>query len=291
MRQIYNFVFGLLLVTTLAAKSVDAQQSTPPPAEAPVLRLTLQDALDRARRNSVTYQAAATEARIAHEDKKQSVAALLPSFNYDNSAIYTEGTGAGSNSVKFVANNAVHEYFSQGNIHQALDVAGFAGARRASALAAAAHARAEVAARGLVVTVVQNYFAVTAARAKLEAAQSAADEGARFLKLTQDLEHGGEVAHSDVIKAELQANDRSRQLQEENLALLNARLDLSVLIFSDFTDNFDLAEDLHASVPLPTLVDFQAKTGARNPEVSAAIESARAAGDGVFAARAAYLLR
>ena len=128
-----------------------------------------------------------------------------------------------------------------------------------------------------------------AARAKLEAAQSAADEGARFLKLTQDLEHGGEVAHSDVIKAELQANDRSRQLQEANLALLNARLDLSVLIFSDFTDNFDLAEDLHASVPLPTLVDFQAKTGARNPEVSAAIEGARAAGDGVFAARAAYL--
>jgi outer membrane protein TolC len=283
MRQIYNFVFGLLLVTTLAAISVDAQQSTPPPAEAPVLRLTLQDALDRARRNSVTYQAAATEARIAHEDKKQSVAALLPSVNYDNSAIYTEGTGAGSNSVKFVANNAVHEYFSQGNIHQALDVAGFAGARRASALAAAAHARAEVVARGLVVTVVQNYFAVTAARAKLEAAQSAADEGARFLKLTQDLEHGGEVAHSDVIKAELQANDRSRQLQEANLALLNARLDLSVLIFSDFT------EDLHASVPLPTLVDFQAKTGARNPEVSAAIEGARAAGDGVFAARAAYL--
>ena len=48
-------------------------------------------ALNRARKNSVVYQAAVTDARVAHEDKKQAVAALLPSVNYNNSAIYTEG--------------------------------------------------------------------------------------------------------------------------------------------------------------------------------------------------------
>ncbi len=84
------------------------------------LRLTLADALDRARQNSVVYQAALTDARIAHEDKKQSVAALLPSVNYNNSAIYTQGTGV-DDQVKFIANNAVHEYISQGNVHEALD--------------------------------------------------------------------------------------------------------------------------------------------------------------------------
>jgi len=53
---------------------------------------------------------------------------------------------------------------------------------------------------------------------KLETARRGADEGDQFFKLTQSLENGGEVAHSDVIKAELQMRDRQRQLQEAQLA-------------------------------------------------------------------------
>lgn len=279
----------LIVWTTLgSAASPAAQQGPPPSPGKPVLRLTLQDALDRARRNSVSYQAVVTESRIAHEDTKQAIDALLPSINYNNSAIYTEGTGL-DNSVKFIANNAVHEYISQGNVHEALDLAGFAAARRAAAAAAAARFRAEIASRGLVVTVVQSYFTAAAAQSKLQAAQRAADEGDRFLKLTQDLEQGGEVAHSDVIKAELQANDRRRQLREAKLALLNARLDLSVLIFQDFNDSFELAEDLHANVPLPTLTEFQTRAAVDNPDIRAALETAKAAGQNVFAARGGYI--
>jgi outer membrane protein TolC len=280
---------ALIVGTTLwPAASPAAQQGPPPSPGKPVVRLTLQDALDRARRNSVSYQAVVTESRIAHEDTKQAIDALLPSINYNNSAIYTEGTGL-DNSVKFIANNAVHEYISQGNVHEALDLAGFAAARRAAAAAAAARFRAEIASRGLVVTVVQNYFTAAAAQSKLQVAQRAADEGDRFLKLTQDLEQGGEVAHSDVIKAELQANDRRRQLREAKLALLNARLDLSILIFQDFNDSFELAEDLHANVPLPTLTEFQTRAAVDNPDIRAALEAAKAAGQNVFAARGGYI--
>jgi outer membrane protein TolC len=270
----------------LMAASVAAQQSAAPVPD-PV-HLTLQDALDRAKRTSVPYQGAITEARLAHEDKKQAIGGLLPSVNYDNSAIYTQGNGAG-NSVKFIANNAVHEYFSLGNVHEVLDVAGFAEARRASATAAAARARQEIASRGLLVTVVQSYYAALAAQRKLEAVGKAADEGENFLKLTQELEHGGEVAHSDVVKSELQVNDRRRQLQEAKLALLNARLDLAVLIFPDFNDNFELADDLHAVVPLPTLSEVQARAARDNPDIAAALETVKAAGHGVAAARAGYL--
>src|ERR1700749_3722289 len=117
------------LTAAVLAFTVVGQQS---PAVSSPLRLTLADALDRARQNSVVYQAALTDARIAHEDKKQSVAALLPSVNYNNSAIYTQGTGI-DNQVRFIANNAVHEYVSQGNAHEALDAAGIAEARRAAA--------------------------------------------------------------------------------------------------------------------------------------------------------------
>src|SRR5262249_43421712 len=277
-----------LTVPPAARLAAQANSSAPaPPTASSSIRLTLADALQRARRNSVVYQAAVTDAGIAHEDKKQAIAGLLPSVNYNNSAIYTDSNGVNGN-VKFIANNAVHEYISQGNVHEALDVAGFAEARRASATAAAARARQEIAARGLVVTVVQSYYSVAAAQRKLEAAQKAADEGERFLKLTQDLEHGGEVAHSDAIKGELQVNERRRQLQEAQLALLNTRLDLAVLIFPRLEDDYELADELHASPALPTFSDVEARATQENPDIRAAVEAANAAAHGVAAARAAY---
>lgn len=275
----------LLAVSTSGQQETNAPQKESDPSP---LRLTLADALARARSNSVVYQAAVTDARIAHEDKKQAVATLLPSVNYNNSAIYTQGNGV-DDQIKFIANNAVREYISQGNVHEALDVAGIAEARRANANAAVAKARAEIASRGLVVTVVQDYYGVAAAEKKLEVAKKVADEGERFLKLTNDLEKGGEVAHSDVIKAELQMNDRRRQLQEARLALLNARLDLAVLIFPNFEDTYELADDLHAPVMLAPAGEIEARAARDNPDIRAALESVNAASHGVSAARAGYL--
>jgi len=273
---------SLLLIGVAAAQQTTSLPATPP------LRLTLQDALARARRNSVAYQSALTDAGVAREDKYQARAALLPSVTYNTSGIYTEGTGV-DGGFKFIANNSVHEYFSQGNVHEAIDVAGFAEFRRNGAAAAAARARSEIASRGLVVTVVQTYYGVAAAQLKLEVAQKAADEGESFLKLTQQLERGGEVAHSDVIKAELQGNDRLRQLREAKLAFLNARLDFVVLIFPDLTDDFEIAEDLHANISLPTLPEVQQLAARDNPDIRAALETAREAGYGVTVSRAGYL--
>lgn len=268
-----------------AAATKDSPQGTS--TGAPPLQLTLQDALARARKNSVQFQAALTDSGIARQDRYQAAAALLPSVNYDNEALYTQGFANGN--VKFIANNTIHEYISQANIHESIDLAGVSSFRRAAALAAAAKARAEIASRGLVVTVVQDYYSVAAAQQKLQAAQKAADEGDRFLKLTQDLEHGGEVAHSDVIKADLQAQERRRQLQEAQLGLLNARLDLAVLIFPDFNENYEVTDDLHAAVTLPTLGEVQQQAAQNNPDIRSAVESARAAGFDVTGARAEYL--
>ena len=268
-----------------ATKNPDQTSS----AGAPPLQLTLQDALARARKNSVQFQSALTDSAIARQDKWQAGAALLPTVTYNNQAWYTQANQANKNSPIFVANNAVHEYLSQGNVHESLDLASISSFRRTAALAAAAKARAEIASRGLVVTVTEDYYTVAAAQQKVLSAQKAADEGDRFLKLTQDLEHGGEVAHSDVIKAELQATDRRRALQEAQLGLLNARLDLAVLIFPDFNDNFEVTDDLHAAVQLPTLGEVQQQAAKDNPDVRAALESVRAADFDVTGARAGYL--
>jgi outer membrane protein len=263
------------------AAGQDAANATQP------RRLTLQDALALARKNSTQFQASQTDAAISRLDRYQAATALLPSVVYNNEALYTRTNELGN--PVFIANNAAHEYISQGNIHEAIDLVSISNFRRAAAAAAAARARAEVASRGLVVTVVQSYYSAVAAQLKLESAQKAADEGDRFFKLTQDLERGGEVAHSDVIKAELQMQERRRQMHEAQLALLNARLDLAVLIFPDFSDNYELADDLHSPVPLPTLGEFQQQAAHDNPDVRVALEAARAAGFDVTAARGGYL--
>jgi outer membrane protein TolC len=271
-----------------AASTKDARQATPAtPSPSPV-RLTLEDAIARARKNSTQFQAAQTDAAIARQDRYQAAAALLPSVTYNNQALYTQGNGPGT-FVRFIANNAVHEYISQADVHEAIDLQSISNFRRASAAAALAKARAEIASRGLVVTVVQSYYAVAAAQLKLEAARKNSDEGDRFLKMTQDLEKGGEVAHSDVIKAELQMQERRRQLLEAQLGLLNARLDFAVLIFPDFNDNFELAEDLHASVPLPTLAEVQQRAARDNPDLRAALVLVQQTGHEVTGARAGYL--
>jgi outer membrane protein TolC len=282
-----RFIHHAVLLTLAACAPLALAQPNPQPGTEP-LRLTLRQALDLARQNSVPFQTALTNAGIAREDKKQARATLLPSVTYDNSAIYSQGTGI-DDTPKFIASNAVHEYISQANIHGALDPAAFAEFRRKGAAAAVAKAQAEVASRGLVVTVVQSYWSVAAAQLKLEALQKAADDGEGFFKLTQNLEHGGEVAHADVIKAELQVNDRRRQLQAARLALLNARLDLAVLIFPNFNNNFELADDLHAGATVPSLEEFQQRSAQRNPEIHAALESVKESDYAVAFFRAGYL--
>ena len=280
--------------TANPATATAEKNPTQAPSAGPALKLTLADALERARKNSVQFQAALTDSAIARQDRFQAGTALLPSVVYNNEVLYTKAAPPAAAMqtgfpVVFITNNAVHEYVSQANIHESIDLVSVSNFKRSAALAAAARARAEVASRGLVVTVVQDYYAVAAAQQKLLSAQKTADEGDRFFKLTQDLEHGGEVAHSDVIKAELQTQDRHRALQEAQLALLNARLELAVLIFPDFNESFEVTDDLHAPATLPTLGEVQHQAAENNPDVRGALETVRAAGFDVTGARGGYL--
>jgi outer membrane protein TolC len=262
--------------------SSDGQASKDNPVQ-----LSLSSALALARKNSTVYNAALIEAGSAGIDRALARDALLPQVNFNNEYLYTQSNQHGG--VRFIANNAVHEYTSQGNAHESIDLAGLANYQKVSAVAALARAKAEIAARGLVVTVAQNYFNALSAQFKLQDARRAADEGTRFLELTQQLEHGGEVAHADTIKAELQAQDRRRQFQEAQLAVLNTRLDLAVLIFPNLQDNFVLTDDLRATAPLPALEEVQQQAARDNPDLRAALETLHMSSSEVAAARAGYL--
>jgi outer membrane protein TolC len=258
-----------------------------PSRENATVELSLSSALALARKNGTVYNAALTEAGSAAVDRVLARDALLPQVNFNNEYLYSQSNQHGG--VRFIANNSVHEYTSQGNAHQAIDVAGLANYRKLSAAAALARAKAEIASRGLVVTVAQGYFNALSAQFKLQDAKRAAEEGNRFLELTQQLEHGGEVAHADTIKAELQAQDRRRQFQEAQLAAMNTRLELAVLIFPKLQDNFILTEDLGATAVLPSLEEVQQQAARDNPDLRAALETLHMTSSEVAAARAGYL--
>src|SRR6266436_6625439 len=185
-------------------------QVLPPPetaqtdsTRAPLL-LTLQDALARAKANNPQYRSALTDLGVAHQDTVQSRAQLLPNVNYNMQYVYTQGNGTATG--RFLANNGVHEYIAQGNVHQALSAGMFAEYRKTAAAEALARAKAEIATRGLVVTVVQTYYGYVVAQRKYATSQKAAAEANHFLGISQKLQNGGEVARSDVIKAQIQNN-------------------------------------------------------------------------------------
>jgi outer membrane protein TolC len=265
-----------------------AASGTPQTTSNAPLTLTLQDALERAKKINPDYRSAVTDYGLAKEDKVQSRAALLPSVNFNTSYLYTQGNGPGT-FVRYIANNSVHEYVSQGNVHQDLSLQNFADLRRTQALEAATRARSEIAARGLVVTVVQAYYGFAVAERKYATAQRADAEAQHFLDISQKLEHGGEVAHSDVIKAQIQQQQQHRDLQEAALDMNRSRLDLSVLVFADFTENFTVVDDLQLPEPLPAFQEVQAAAANKNPELRAAVETLRAAKDEVTGAWNGFL--
>ena len=269
-----------------------SQALNAPAGDGTPLTITLQDALERARTNDPQYHAALTDLGVAHEDRVQARAGLLPGVTYNNSFIYTEGTGqppacalsATCPTSRFIANNGVHEYISQGNAHEAISLTNFADYRRSSAALALSRAKAEIAARGLVVAVTQAYYGLIAAQRKYATAQRGDTEAQRFLKISQDLQNGGEVARADVVKANIQAQQRRRDLQEAQLAMQRSRLDLAVMIFSDWNQNFSVVDDLQTPEPLPSFDEVQVAGKKNNPDLRAALAALAVANHQVTAA-------
>ena len=116
--------------------------------------ITLDDAITKARANEPSFAAAAAQSRIASLDRSIAHAALLPTAVYHNQFIYTQpahgATGSANASVgsalvtsapRFIANNTVHEYVSQGVATETIGVQQVVAVSRATAAAAVAPGR------------------------------------------------------------------------------------------------------------------------------------------------------
>ncbi|MBV8893919.1 MAG: TolC family protein, partial [Acidobacteria bacterium] len=146
----------------------------------------------------------------------------------------------------------------------------------------------EIARRGLVVTVTKAFYTLIAAQRKYASAQEVVSHAQRFLDDTRKLESGGEVAHADVVKAQLQLNQQQVVLQEAELAMNNAHLALAVLLSPTFDQNFTAVDDMDHAPALPGLPEVKDLAARGNQDIRAALETLRQAKADVTIARAAF---
>jgi len=305
-RKCLGHAAGLAVLASAGLAQQPAASVAAPPTPASI---TLDDAIARARANEPAFAAAVAAAHNAALDRSIARAALLPSANYYNEYLYTEGarcpltnaacaanagvqpqsTGTAISSVpRFIANNTVHEYTSQAQVNETIGAQQFNAVSRASASLAIATAELEIAQRGLVASVAGLFYASFTADRRIAVAERAANEAAGLTKLTQQRENGREVAHADVVKAQLQQQQRDRDLSDAKVNAEKARLDLAVLLFPDPRTAYTLAvPDTPSAVP--ARVDVEAALAKHNPELESALASSHLADLNVLAAKSAYL--
>lgn len=259
--------------------------------------LTLDQAIARAIANEPAFATAAAEQKAAALERKIARTALLPSATYHNQAIYTQPNGVPASRIGqttdapapvFIANNAVREYASQGVFDERIGLGQVGAIRSADANAARAQAELEIARRGLVSTVVSLFYGVGVGSGKVQIAQQALDEANHFVEITEKREAAREVAHADVLKAQLQQQQRQRDLLDAQVAADKARIELAVLLYPDPSTSFALSAD--GVVPaLPDLLTVQTLAAKNNPELRSAVASIQISQADTYTARAALL--
>ncbi len=294
------FFFGILPafgVVLCAGQSTNAVSVGSPAPSGQPIAITLEEAVHRAEANEPSFASALADSRVAGLDRSIARAGLLPSVDWHNQGLYTQpngllnqaGQGAGSQpSPRFIANNAVREYASQGVVNETLGLSQFAALRHADAAAAMAAAELEIARRGLLATVSGLYFGVIAADQKLAVAERAHTEAADFTSLTTKREQQRESAHADVVKAQLEEQQRARELSDAQVAAEKARLDLGVLLFPDPRTPYTVAVPETPAV-LASRSDIEQAASKNNPELKSALASLQQSSADVLSARGAYL--
>jgi outer membrane protein len=298
-------VLGLAVALVLPISNGAAQATSPTPEEsdvqllqpsgpgqaAPPTTVTLQDALERARKLDPTLLGATYDARSAHEDRIQARNAMLPTITATTQYLGTQGDGGRISDGRFVTNDGIHVYRAWGVYHEDLSpgILMGTGYARAKAAEALANAKAEIARRGLVVTVTKNYYGLVVAQRKYATAQAGLDQAKHFMDITQDLERQGQAPHSDALKAEIQYRIQKQAFDEAKFAMEDTRLGLAVILFPDFNENFGVVDDLDSAPALPPFPEIQEMAEKQNPDMRVALEAVRESDLDVKLAKTAFL--
>jgi outer membrane protein TolC len=256
-------------------------------AQDPSLTIDLKNALEQARLNSPQFQSSSLAVESARIDRYLAKVSFYPTAGYVNQYTYTQGNGTPSG--VFISNDGVHVYNSQVNVHQEIYAPGrLSEYRRSIAAEAAAAAKRDVVLRGVVSVVFQDYYAIALAQRRLANARQSLKEAQQFVDISSKLERGGEVAHSDSIKALLALDQREREAEDARFSVEKSKIALAVLMFRDSIPEFSVVDDLDSILPLAPFNQVETLAKETNPDLRAAQQTLRQEQYGVSIAKSSY---
>ncbi|MCI0436310.1 MAG: TolC family protein [Gemmatimonadetes bacterium] len=277
------FGFGMLLL--LIATQVSAQgQAT----------LTLEEAIDLARRNNPTYRMTVNNEADADWGVREAYAAFVPSFSVGNSFSY-QATGTprlgNLSAADFGLGATPAVYGSDYRLNANLQISGatFFNAARSKANQRAVEAQIAAAGFDLATTVTRQYLAVLRARDNVTISRSALDAADEALKIAQARQQSGAATRLDLSQAQV---DRGRaevaQLQAENAydterVRLMQQMGIALETDVELTSTFDVFE------PQWSVEELTATALETHPQLVAAKKSESAAAAAAKAEWSQYL--
>ncbi len=238
-----NFVFNAATALTVAAISLQAQQTQP---------LTLQECIRLAESVPSSVSLARQERDIAARELTQARAGFLPQSRFVNGFTYNSPLPNSREAFSFVTANGIREYSSLLSVNQEFDTTG-----RLRADMARARVAQDITAAGLALTqrdlrraVTLAYYRALLTRRIVRVLEDGLTESQSFEKRSKLLLEGGEAAQADVVKASAQV---AFLQQARNAAEMEANLanqELASFWTRDVADTLPLA-DLFEDTPQP----------------------------------------
>jgi len=273
------------------AHALTAQRQTPPPlpgspqtSPVPGRTISLERALELAKRNNPTLQANQT---LILQNKAQEITANLrpnPVLSWDTQYLPLFEPSLFTNSNYWEETQAQYDVvighlFERGKKRQhRLDAAKTA--------AAVTEAQVADAQRTVLANAAQLYVGVLLAKANLELAENLLDSYRHTVKISQDRFDGGALSKNDLLKIQLHAAFET-DVNTNRLAKLQALASLRQFLgFDAVPADYDVAGSLVYEPVPPRLEEVQGRALANRPDLLAALRSVTASESQVGLARA-----
>jgi len=252
-------------------------------------QLSLDEALDQARRNNPGFRIEQSQLEPAELRIREAYFDFLPSANVSGSMGYTAAGERRFSSVALGVQPAI--YSSSYNMGLSLSMNGASLLRpgQARAQAGAVQARVEGAASGLVQEVTLAYLAVLEADAELEQARNELERSRGYVLQAEAQVSVGTGTPLDIRRAEVQEGQSEvRVLQAEN-GVVNTRLALGRVLGTRLPDGVRLTSDFPLFDPQLDTGELIAETMSRNPQLRAFRADTEVAGTQLRVARTQYM--
>ena len=270
-RAVSLWLLGIAALLVAPAVS-QSQQPVSAIQQAPEI-ITLDQAIQKAQANEALFAAAHAQSKVPLsivplQGRRCCPASRITTRSYTRSPmekLTSTGPGAAAQAARrFIANNAVREYTSQAVVNELIGLKQFADVQSRGCLfrygcggvGGSASRPGRDCRRAL----------LWGGRLRQQArrSQRAADEANSFTSLTQKREAAREAAHADVVKAQLQQQQRQRDLADATVTAEKMHLELATLLFPDPRTPYSLAG--HAPIPLPSLAFCRHRSCSRSQQ-------------------------